>query len=192
MDKIKRKTFAAREDLIEGMNKVARLRGLSLYGFVNETFEAALKAEDQGMSLQSLMEGLENLKASRETGFILGLESLWYEMTDLAYEKVKEKALKSWFDAGVWLAKSYISNSGHDPFLTFKKRLESFIWNASELDIKETSDEKVSIRVISPRFPESYTFLLTAFLEGALEAFGCKGVSKEVSKGTIRIRAHKT
>lgn len=188
--KVRRKTFAARKDLMDRMNEVAKQRGLSLYGFVNEVFELAVQAEELGVNLRSLIEGRELLKAARAAGFILGLESLQYEMAELAYKKAKGKALKSWFEAGAWLAKRYVSSEVEDPFLAFKGDLEAFTWNASELDIDRAEDE-ISIRVISPRFPESYTFLFAAFLEGALEALGYKTASKDVSRGTIRLRARK-
>jgi hypothetical protein len=188
--KNRRKTFAAREDLIEEMSKSAGDKGISLYSFINDAFEATLKAEKKGMTLQKLIEGLESLKASRETGFILGLESLWYEMTELAYEKARDEALKCWSDAGVWLAKSYLSKGDCDPFLAFKKQLETFTWNTSELDMKEI-DDRVIIRVISPRFTESYTSVLASFLEGAIGALGYKNISRDVSRGTIRLTARR-
>ena len=187
-NKSRRRTFAAREDLIEKMNKVARDRGLSLYSYINESFEATLKAEEKGMTLQKLVDGLESLKAIRETGFILGLESLWYEMIEMAYENAKDEALKRWFDAGIWLAKSYVSKGEGEPFPAFKKQLETLVWNTSELDIKEI-DDRVIIRVINPRFTESYTYILTSFLEGAIGALGYKDISRDISRGTIRLGA---
>jgi hypothetical protein len=53
----------------------------------------------------------------------------------------------------------------------------------------ERMEGRVSVRIISPRFTESYTVLLASFLEGALEAFGYKITDKEVSRGAIRLEA---
>jgi len=188
--KVKRKSFAAREDLLERMNKVAKASDFSLYGFVNEAFELTLKANKLGVNLRTLLDSRELLKDAMENGYTLGLESLWYEMAELAYAKSKKNALQNWFDAGVWLAKRYVTGETNDPFETFKNDLKDFTWNVPELEVNKKAD-KVSVRIVSPRFPESYTFLFTSFLEGALETFGYKIGSKEVSRGIVYLEAVK-
>ncbi|MCJ7613981.1 hypothetical protein MUO71_04355 [Candidatus Bathyarchaeota archaeon] len=190
MPQIRRKTFAAREDLIERASEVAKKKGFSFYAFVNEILQLTLQAEEMGISIRSLIEEHRLLKAAKEASFILGLETLWYEMTDIACENAKRKAVNSWVEAGAWLAKRYVSSGTKDPFLAFKSDLEAFTWNASELDVEEKKDE-VSIRIISPKFSESYTFLLAAFLESALETFGYTRFNKDVTRGTIRMKAHR-
>jgi hypothetical protein len=182
----KRKTFAAREDLINGIQEIAKRRDIPLYGMINETFELTIRAEKQGVSLRDLLEERRVLRDARVRGFILVPENMLYEMA----EKVRTKRNRSWLETGHWLAKRYLSNDAEDPFQAFKKDLEDFTWNISELDIEEAGDE-VSIRVISPRFTESYTFLFAAFLEGALKVFGYIDVASEVSRGTIRLRARR-
>jgi hypothetical protein len=186
--KVRRKSFAAREDLLDRMNKIAKESDLSLYGFVNQVFELTLKANELGVNLSSLIDSRELLKAAMENGFTLGLERLWYEMAELAYAKAKKKSLKSWFDAGVWLAKRYVTGETDDPFEVFKNDLKDFTWNVPELELNRAADT-VSVRIVSPRFTEAYTFLFLSFLEGALETFGYKIDSKEVSRGIIRLEA---
>ena len=188
--KVRRKTFAAREDLIERASEVAKQRGFSLYAFVNEMLQLTLQAEEMGISLRSLIEERGMLKAAKEASFVFGLENLWYEMADIACEKAKRRALECWVEAGAWLAKRYVSGGIKDPFLAFKRDLEAFTWNVSELDVEEGKGE-VSIRMISPRFSESYTFLLEAFLESALKTFGYTRFNKDVSRGTIRLKAYR-
>ncbi len=190
MPKIRRKTFAAREDLIERASEVAKEKGFSFYAFLNEILQLTLQAEEMGVSLRSLIEERGLLKAAKEASFVLGLETLWYEMTDIACEKAKRRALNCWIEAGAWLAKRYVSSGIKDPFSAFKSDLEAFTWNASELDVENKKDE-VSIRIISPKFSESYTFLLAAFLESALKTFGYARFNKDVTRGTIRMKAHR-
>jgi len=186
--KIKRKSFAARGDLLDRMNKVAKQGDLSLYKFLNEVFELTLRANKLGVNLSSLIDSRELLKAAMEGGFTLGLESLWYEMAELAYAKAKNESLKSWFDAGVWFAKRYVTGETDDPFEAFKKDLKDFTWNVPELELNKAADT-VSVRIVSPRFTEAYTFLFLSFLEGALETFGYKIDSKEISRGIISLEA---
>ncbi len=191
MPTISRKTFAAREDLIKRASAVAKKKGYSFYAFMNETLQLTLEAEEMGVSLRSLIEERGLLKAAKEASFVLGLESLWYEMTDIACEKSKRRTLNSWVEAGAWLAKRYASSGVKDQFKAFKSDLEAFTWNVSELDVEEIKDE-VSIRIISPKFSESYTFLLAAFLESALATFGYTKFNKDITRGTIRLRAYRS
>jgi len=186
----KRKTFVARQDLTKRISEMAKRRGYSLYDMVNEVFELTVKAEDSGVNLRNAVEELGVLKTAKEAGFILCMESLWYDMTELAYKKAKSKTLKSWFNAGVWLAKRYVTSENADPFEAFKKDLEAFTWNTPEFNIEKT-EKQVSVRIISSRFPESYTLLYEAFLKGVLETFGYKTVDKEVERGGIRLKARK-
>jgi len=186
--KVKRKTLFAREDLANRLSVIAKQHGYTLYSLVNEILELAVRAEDAGINLRKIFEESWILKNAKKDGFILVLENLWYDMAELAYEKAGDEAVKKWFEAGVWLAKRYATAGMERPFEAFKRSLEAYTWNVPELTIEE--DEKtVSIRMISPRFPESYTILYSAFLEGALETFGYKISSKEVSTGMIRLKA---
>jgi hypothetical protein len=186
--KVKRKSFAAREDLLEEMNKIAKENELSLYRFVNETFELNLKVNELGISLQELIHSRRLLNDARENGFTLGLESLWYEMAELAYNNSKKKALESWTHAGVWLAKRYETAEIEEPFEQFKIDLQDFTWNVPELDLTKQG-ERLIVRLVSPRFTESYTELFSAFLEGAIKTFGYEIETKEVSRGIIRLEA---
>ena len=188
--KIKRKSFAAREDLLDQLNIVAKDNDLSLYKYVNDVFELTLKANQLGLTFDRLLNSRELLKDAQENGYTLGLESLWYAMADLAYENSKKKSLQSWFDAGVWLAKRYITGKSTEPFEDFTTDLKDFTWNIPELDFNQKKD-KLSVRVVSPRLPESYTMLFTSFLEGALEAFGYNIVNKDLSRGIICLHATK-
>ena len=88
-DKVKRKTFAAREDLIKKASKLAKQKGFSFYAFVNEILQLTLEAEEMDIRLRTLIEERGQMKAAREASYILGLESLWYEMMDIAYEKAR-------------------------------------------------------------------------------------------------------
>ena len=186
--KIKRKTLFAREDLANRLSVIAKQHGYTLYNLVNEILELAIQAEDAGINLRKIFKESWILKTAKKDGFILGLENLWYDMAELAYEKARDEAIKRWFEAGVWLAKRYATAETEKPFEAFRRSLEAYTWNVPELTIEEDGNT-VSIRIISPRFPESYTILYTAFLEGALETFGYEISSKEVSIGTIRLKA---
>ena len=188
--KVKRKSFAAREDLLEKMNKIAKENDVSLYRFVNEVFDLSLKVNELGVNMRTLIYSRRLLNDARENGFTLGLENLWYDMAELAYEKNRKKALESWNESGVWLAKKYITSEIEDPFEVFKKDLKDFTWNVPEFEVTKEKD-KITVRIISPRFTEAYTQLFTVFLEGALQTFEYTIDNKEIVRGIIRLDATK-
>jgi hypothetical protein len=183
---VRRKTFVAREDLLNRLVEVAKDQGSSLYDLVNELFILAIDSDELHLSLKRVVEERKKLEAARAAGFVLGLENLWYEMADLAYKKEKRAATKNWFDAGVWFAKRYISNGNNAPLEMFRDELSTFTWNAPECSLERVGD-KVLVKVTSPRFTEAYTFLFASFLLGAVEAFGYKPVAQEISRGVIRL-----
>ncbi|MGD6810743.1 MAG: hypothetical protein ACQCN3_13685 [Candidatus Bathyarchaeia archaeon] len=186
---IRRKTFVAREDLLNRLVEVAKAQGCSLFELVNDIFQLAIDSEDLNFSLKRVVDERKTLEMAKGSGFILGLESLWYEMADMAYKKDKRTALKSWFDSGVWFATRYLTNDVQSPVLDqFKSDLSSFTWNAPEFELELTGN-KASVKVTSPRFTEAYTFLFASFLDGALGKFGYEPVGKEISRGVIRLDA---
>jgi len=186
--KVKRKTLFAREDLANRLSLIAKQHGYSLYNLVNEILELAIRAEDEGVNLRKIFEESLILKTAKREGFILGLENLWYDISEIAYEKARDEALKRWYEAGVWLAKRYATSGAENPFEAFKRSLLAYSWNVPDLKITE-NENHVSIRMISPRFTDSYATLYSAFLEGALKTLGYEILGMEVSTGMIRLEA---
>jgi hypothetical protein len=183
---IQRKTFVAREDLLNRLVEVAKAQGCSLFELVNDLFQLAIDSDELGFSLKRVVEERKILETAKGAGFILGLERLWYEMADMAYKKDKRTALKNWFDSGVWFATRYVTNGVKSPLDLFKNEISAFTWNAPQFELEVLGD-KASVKVTSPRFTEAYTFLFASFLLGALGKFGYQPVAQEVSRGVIRL-----
>lgn len=87
MSSTRRKTFVAREDLLARMGSIAKRKGFSLYDTVNEIFELVIQAEDMGIDLRKLFAEKGMLNKARQAGFILRLESLWYDMAEFSYRR---------------------------------------------------------------------------------------------------------
>jgi hypothetical protein len=183
--------LAAREDLADKISEIAASKGFTIFGMLNNLLELAISVEAMGASLEEVVDNYKFIKAVRNASFTLVLESLLYDTADIAYQKAKDKALKTWFEAGVWIGRQYISRGAEDPFTAIRRDLKAFSWNAPEFTMEKTESGLVSVRVLSPRFPESYTFLFNRFLEGILEAFGYGVTYKEVGRGNIRLEAAK-
>jgi len=184
----KRKTFVAREDLLQKINEIAKRNGLSMYESVNEVFDLAIQASEKGISLRASLQEHGLLRSARERGFVLELENLQYEMAELAYRGNQEKALDAWHSTGVWFASQYAVGNEDESLEAFKKDIKTFTWNVPEFEFTYDQND-IAIRVINPRFSESYAMLFASFLEGALKALGCKIVHREVSNGSVRLYA---
>jgi hypothetical protein len=166
--------------------EIAKGQGCSLFELVNDLFRLVIISNDSNFSLRRVVEERRVVEVAKNSGFILGLERLWYEMTDIAYSTDKRGALKSWFDSGVWFGSRYATGGSDFSFDQFKSDLTAFTWNAPEFEFKLVND-KVLVKVTSPRFTEAYTFLFSSFLVGALDSFGYRLVREEISRGIIRI-----
>jgi hypothetical protein len=185
---LKRKMLAAREDLVDRVSEIADRRGFTLFGMINDMLELVVRAEDMGLSLREIVDRYEVVRAAKEAGFILGLESLWYDVVEEAYRRDEDRVMKRWFEAGVWCAKCYLVKGIEDPLAAFNRDMQAFTWNASEFSIVKREEDEALVRCISPRFPHSYTTLFSAFLEGALNTFGYKCVERDVARGVIQLR----
>jgi hypothetical protein len=182
--------LAAREDLADKIGKIAEQRGFTLFGMINDLLELAIKMDDMGLSMKEAVDAYELTKEVRDSSFTLVLESLLYDTAGIAYEKASEKTLKTWFDAGVWVARRYIARGTKDPIGAYERELKAFGWNIHGVTVDQNS-QGVSVRILSPRFSKIYTVLFNRYLEGILVGCGYDVTFNEVGRGNIRLEAMK-
>jgi hypothetical protein len=183
-----RKMLAAREDLADKMSAIAAQRGLTLFSLVNELLEVAIKVDDMGISMKEAIDAYELTREAQDANFILVLESLLYDTSDLAYEKANAETLKTWFEAGVWVARRYVLRGANDPLGEYERELKVFGWNIANFSL-ERSGQKASIRMVSPRFSKNFTVLFNRYLLGILKGSGYEVTFNEVGRGNIRLEA---
>ena len=133
--KVRRKTFAAREDLIDRLSGLAKEKDLTLYGYVNDLFELAIRAEDDGVKLSDLVEERELIRRAKNAGFVSFPERLLHDLIEMAYHYNEEEAIRCWYETGAWLAKRYASSDLADPILALKNDLDQFVWGFPKVDI---------------------------------------------------------
>lgn len=174
----------AREDLLTQMNDLAKKSGRSMYDAINEIFETALRANEEGISLRKALDEQGMIKDAHEKGFMMNLENLWLDMVEMAYSNSREKALKAWGEAGLWFAKRYLTETDN-PVGCFTKDMKRF-WDIPDFDTS-VRDAEIAVRAFSPKFTESYAALFAAFIEGTLQAMDYVVEKREVSNGSVRI-----
>ncbi len=186
----KRKMLAARADLADKVSKIAENRGFTVFSMVNDLLDLAIKVDEMGISLQEAVDSYELAKDVRDASFVLVFESLLYDTVQVAYEKAGEKTLEIWHDAGSWAAQRYLARGILDPLAAYERDLKVFAWNVPDITLNR-SENNVNVRILSPRFSESYTVLFSRYIEGFLEACGYKITFNEVGRGNIRLEATK-
>lgn len=185
---MKRKMLAAREDLVNKVLEIAGRRNVKLYGMINDLLELVIRAESMGLSLEEVVDQYGTIKAAKSAGFVPVVESLWYDVIKRLFRRSKKWMIKRWYESGQWYGKYYSVRNPQDPLMAFKNDMGSLTWNVSEFSIVEDEGkDRVIVRCVSPRFPLSYVNLFSAFLEGALNAFGYECTKSGVSKGIIRL-----
>jgi hypothetical protein len=117
MTSTRRKMLAARDDLADKVSKIAENKGFTLFAMVNTLLDLAIEVDKKGTSLEETVASYETIKSMRESSFTLMLESLLYETAEMAYSHSKEKTLTMWFEAGVWVARQYLTRGSKDPFV---------------------------------------------------------------------------
>ncbi|MEM1756429.1 MAG: hypothetical protein QW770_00105 [Candidatus Bathyarchaeia archaeon] len=174
---VKRKMLAAREDLVERISDIARRRG-TLYDFVNEVLNEAIRADSMGITLREALNEYGLVKMAKDSGFTLVPERLWYDVI----EKVGSRsgwARKLWYEAGEWYAKFYGSPE------KFADSIKKLFWDVVEFNVSKLEDEGLIVRCLCPKFTVPVAELFSSFLEGAYGVFGFHPVKRETSRGVV-------
>lgn len=181
MKSSRRKMLAAREDLVDRISEIAKKRG-TLYDFVNEILQEAIRADSLGVSLREVIDERGVLRDARDSGFILVPARLWYDLVDRAYAYLGEDWMRDlWYECGQWYGKYY---GDLDTFSAAVKRL---FWDLSEFDLS-VEKEYLVVRCIILNSSYSHAYLLGKFIEGALDIYGYELQSEDVSRGVVNQR----
>ena len=178
---MKRKMLAARLDLADKISMISARRG-TLYDYVNDILEQAIRAEDLGLTLRDVLDDRWMIKTARDAGFTVIPEKIMYDLTESAYKRVgKEKMTGLWYETGQWYGRYY------EDLKKFEVSVKRYFWDVSEFRISEEGKDTV-LTCLSSKFSATYTELFSKFLEGALNALGYNLNQGEVSKGIINLK----
>lgn len=173
--------LAAREDLADKISDIALRKG-TLYDYLNETLEEAIRADSIGLSLKEAIDERGIVKVARDSGFTFVPERLWFDICEKAYERLGIRKMKSlWYETGQWYGRYY------GDLDKLKDAMNKLIWDLSEFEVA-SKDGNLLVRCISPKFSESYSVLFSRFLEGALNALGYEFVDGDILKGVLNLR----
>ncbi|MBS7618685.1 hypothetical protein KEJ25_08860 [Candidatus Bathyarchaeota archaeon] len=180
-----RKLLAARADLVEELSKIAKSRNQTVYGFLNNILEQALKLHKMDARIEDVVNSYMVAKNLKNLGFIPLPEDLAYKALDGV---VKSKnVVSSFFKLGEWYGKVLGAQlPNFKPVDLLRTVISEVAWTASEVSITENHGE-ITIRCIGPRFSESYTLVLASMFEGLAASMGFKAIKRYVTRGVISL-----
>ncbi len=178
---MKRKMLAARLDLADKIMDIAAHKG-TLYDYVNDILEQAIRAEDLGLSFKDVLDDRWMIKTARDAGFIVIPEKIAYDLTEISYKRVgREKMSAIWYETGQWYGHYY------GDLRKLETAVKRYFWDVSRFNVSEEGTN-VALSCLSSKFSTTYTELFSKFLEGAMNALGCSLSQSEVSKGIINLK----
>ena len=173
--------LAVRADLADKIYEIAMRRG-TLFDYVNDLLEQAIRAESTGLTLREILEETWIIKDAKEAGFMIFPQKLVYELIEKANKGSRKDLQSQWYEAGQWYGK-YFENPKK-----FEVALKRLLWDISEFKMVKEGEEILLMTCLSSKFSEAYTELLSKFLEGAFSSFGYELEGGEVLKGIINLR----
>lgn len=97
-----RKLLAARSDLVDELSKIAKARNQTVYGFLNNVLEQALKLHRIDAKIEDAVNSYMVVKNLKNLGFIPLPEDLAYKALDSI---IKKNTVDAFFKLGEWYGK---------------------------------------------------------------------------------------
>ncbi|MFQ5761619.1 MAG: hypothetical protein ACE5PO_01170 [Candidatus Bathyarchaeia archaeon] len=185
-----KKFIAVRGDLLHKIIEIANKDGKTVFGFVNEIFEQAIRSEQLNVSLEEIIEFYELIEIMKKAGAVITTADLQNHLVGKLYSIEKDSLREKWYVSGVWYGK-YLATRFNDALGVFKRILQSCMWDISEANVEVKGDGHVNIRCVAPNHSRENTELLARFLQGVMNALDFKVVKEEAWKGIILMELEK-
>ncbi len=187
----RRKVIAAREDLVNNISILAKRRGATLYSYVNEILEQAIRAEELGVTLRDVLDSYEFLRANKVGGLTpLSIELLNTIARICGENGCLDQLERVALDSGKWYGEFIImrfkphSSDNRELSRFIEKILRETRWELTEVSVV-TEGNELRIRAVSLVLNDDATKIIARYLEGFLNAFGYRVKSCDVRKGIL-------
>lgn len=182
--------LAADEEIANRVVEMAKRMESTVYQTVNDILEQALRVDEMGLFLGDVVDEREALEKAKRMGFTFTIESLLYDVVDVAYSRNKARLSEMWLEAGQWYGK-YFSSKSEDGIAAFEEAMGLLTIGNPVFTVERGKGDGVSVSCVGERFTPGFTSVYSLFMEGVFEAFGMEMVEKENSDGIIRLRFEK-
>ncbi len=187
----RRKVIAAREDLVNNVSILAKRRGATLYSYVNEVLEQAIRAEELGVTLREVLDSYEFLRANRVGGLTpLSIELLNTIARICSENGCLQELERVALESGKWYGE--FINMRFKPNATNLKNLSKFIerilretrWELTEVSVA-CEGTTLRVRAVSLVLNEDATRIVAKYIEGIMNAISYRLKSSDIRKGII-------
>jgi len=182
----RRKMLAADEDIANKIVEIAKRRGSTVYGTVNEILQQALLVTEMGLNLNYAFENREKMEKAKRMGFTFTIEKLLYEVVGLAHDKAGKELGEIWLETGRWYGR-YFTDKGGDPIESFREAMELLSLGNPVTSIEKQNGGRLVVSCVGEQYTDGFTEMQGLFIRGVMEIFGWEHVKTENGKGMIRL-----
>jgi len=180
-----KKLIRAPGDLVLKFSEAAKRQGKTVYNYITEILEQALRAHRMKRSLEEIIDQYELLELHREAGAVFTpRDVLEYLINEVGAEDA-EVLQQLWYRAGGWYG-IYLKEKFDHPVDAFIRFLRDGRWDLNEVRVK-SDRERLEVRCVSALLSQERTVLLQKFIEGAMHSIGYKTLDQESFRGIIRL-----
>ncbi len=185
-DSRKHKLIRVPNDLVNRLSQDANRQGKTLYSYVSEIFEQAVRAYEMKRSLKEILDILEILEVPKEAGAIYTPRDILDYLLQKTFSEQGGELQRLWYHAGKWYG-TYLRERFEKPLEIFLRLLQEGRWDLNEVTMNRDK-ETVEFRCVSAFASQERSLLLQNFMEGALHSLGYKTREKKCFKGIIRLK----
>jgi len=181
-----RKLIRAPGELVSKLNEAAHREGKTLYSYVSEVFEQAVRAYEMKRSLKEIIDGYEVLEVHREAGTVFTPRDVMDYLVGKVSNENDETLERLWYQTGRWYG-IYLRERFDDSVEALVRLLREGRWDLNDVTLNRNK-ETLEFRCVSPFLSQERTLLTQKFMEGAMNSLGYKTQNHESFKGIIRIK----
>lgn len=181
-----KKFIRAPSDLVSKLNEAANREGKTLYSYISEVFEQAVRAYEMKRSLKQIIDGYEVLEVHREAGTVFTPGDVMEYLVGKVCNENDGNLERLWYQAGKWYG-IYIRGRFNDSVEAFMRLLREGRRDLNDVTLSH-NDETLEFKCVSPFLSQERTLLIQKFMEGAMNSLGYKTKGHECFKGIIRMK----
>ncbi len=180
------KLIRAPGDLVSRLKEAANREGKTLYNYVAEIFEQAVRAYEMKRNLKDVLDVYEILEVQKEAGAIFTPRDILEYSVERIHQEDDGTLQRLWYQTGKWYG-VYLKEKSDYPVDAFIRLLQEGRWDLNEVTVKR-NQETLEFRCISPLASQERTLLLRNFIEGAVHSLGYRTLDQECFRGIIRLK----
>ena len=178
--------LAADEDMANKLVEIAKRRGSTVFGTLNEILGQVLRADEMGLNLNYIIENREKIEKAKGMGFTFTIERLLYEVVGLAHDKAGKELAEIWLETGQWYGR-YFADKSSDPVDSFREAMELLSLGSPVTSIEKQNGGRLVVSCVGELYSDGFTEMNGFFIQGVMETLGWEHVETENSKGMIRL-----